>query len=137
MEDQTCGQELAAGAEVPKRWSDLMRHVAQNIEAHARWVYESNAAGASLSDAATGEHDGLLRVAREYRAMADAADRAADAMRAMCDVPVAPHDPARQDRAALAGWMASKIVIQRELATLLNSHADASERMLASMGTRP
>jgi hypothetical protein len=135
-EDQTCGEELAADAEVPESWSALMRHVAQNMEAHARWVHESRAAVAPESPAAQAadrERDGLLRVARAYHAMADAADRAAEAMRAMRDVPAAPHDPARRDPAGLARWMATKIALQRDFAAMLLRHADQSERILESV----
>lgn len=131
-DEQTCGEELAADAEVPERWRDLMRHVAHNMEAHARWVNESNAAVSSANEAAQREHDGLVRVARAYHAMADAAERAAEAMRAMRDVPAAPHDPARRDPAAFAAWMAAKIALQRELAALLLRHADASEQLMTS-----
>ncbi len=125
--DQTCGEELAADAEVPESWCHLMRHVAQNMEAHARWVKDSNPAPGEASAAAAQERDGLLRVAAAYREMADAAHRAARAMRAMRDVPAAAHDPARRDPAALARWMAEKVRLQRALAALLIRHAEASE----------
>src|SRR5580692_6616925 len=96
-EEMTCGQEMAADAEVPELLARLMRHVAGNMETHATWV----GAGA--------EHDALRIVAREYVAIADAAARAARAMQAMRDIPGAPHDPTRLDRAALARWMGEKI----------------------------
>jgi hypothetical protein len=112
-----------------------MRHVAENMDAHARWVHASNAAAGELaaSSAAARERDGLLRIASEYHAMANAADRAAEAMRAMRHVPATPHDPARRDLAALARWMEAKIAMQRDLAALLVRHADASEQVLASL----
>ena len=102
----TYQEELAAGAEVPERWRDLMRHVAENMEAH-----------------------GLGRLAHAYRGMADAADEAARTMRAP-DNP-APADPG--DLAALARWMEKKIAMQRELAALLTRHADESEVVLARL----
>ena len=71
--EQTCGQELAASAEVPQKWQELMNHVATNMEWHATWV-------GTGSGAANAEHAALLRVAGEYRAMASAAGRAATAM---------------------------------------------------------
>jgi hypothetical protein len=129
-EDQTCGEELAADAEVPERWRDLARHVAHNMEAHARRVDASAPGVGPANAAAQRERDGLLRVARAYREMADAADRAAEAMRAMRDAPAAPPDPARRDPAALARWMTAKVALQRELATILLRHADASERLM-------
>jgi hypothetical protein len=124
--EQTCGQELADAAEVPQRWGDLMNHVALNLEGHARWV------GAD-STAAKQEHDALLRVAHEYRAMADAANRAATAMQAMKDLAPTPHDPSRMDRAAQANWLCAKIQMQRDFAALLSRHANESEQALAQL----
>jgi hypothetical protein len=117
-EEMTCGQEMAADAEVPDLLSRLMRHVAGNMETHARWV------GAGV------EHDALRIVAREYVAIADAAARAARAMLAMREIPGAPHDPARLDRDALAQWMRTKIEMQLALAQLLTTHAEASRPAL-------
>jgi len=125
-EEPTCGQELAASAEVPERWQELMNHVATNMEWHAGWV-------GSASIPAKREHDGLLRVAGEYRAMATAAGRAATSMKALHDLSVAPHDPSKIARAAQAHWMRAKIRMQREFAALLLRHADESEKALAQM----
>jgi hypothetical protein len=122
----TCGEELAASAEVPEAWRDLMRHVAINLEAHASWV-------GMASPAARAEHEGMLRVAAAYRDMADAAERAAVLMRSLRALPAAPHDPAAFDRAAFASWMRAKIDRQRALAALIEHHAAVSERALESM----
>jgi hypothetical protein len=124
--EQTCGQELAASAEVPQRWQDRMNHVATNLEWHANWV------GAD-SNAAKQEHDALMRVARAYRAIATASARAAGAMKAMKDLEPAPHAPSKFDREGQTRWMQAKIQMQRELATLLMQHAADSERALAEI----
>src|SRR5437870_13329980 len=97
-DDQTCGQELAASAEVPEKWQALMDHVAGNMEAHAAWV-------GTAPGAAQREHEAMLRVAAQYRAMAAAAARATTEMRAMKDLEAAPHDPNGIDRQAQARWM--------------------------------
>jgi hypothetical protein len=125
-EEQTCGQEMASSAEVPRLLQALMNHVAANMEWHAQWV-------GARSTPARRERDGLLRVAREYRAMAAAADRAATAMNAMNGLAPAPHDAARFDRAGQARWMQAKIRMQRELAAMLERHARDSEKALAGM----
>jgi hypothetical protein len=65
--------------------------------------------------------------------MADSGARAAAVMRAMRDLPQAPHDPAKMDRSALAAWMRAKIEMQRAFAALLTRHAEESERALAAM----
>jgi hypothetical protein len=129
-EELTCGQELAASAEVPEQWQALMSHVATNMEWHATWV-------GTTSSRARSEHEALLRVARAYRAMAAAAGRAATAMKSMRDLPVAAHDPARLDRGAQARWMRAKIRMQRSFAALLLRHADESEKALAEMENPP
>src|SRR6478609_5029222 len=99
--EMTCGEEIAASAEVPEAWRDLMRHVAMNLEAHASWV-------GTASPAARAEHEGIVRVAAAYRDMAAAAERAADLMRSLRALPAAPHDPAAFDRAAFTNWMRAK-----------------------------
>jgi hypothetical protein len=122
--EQTCGQEMAASAEVPRKWQELMNHVATNMEWHATWV------GAD-SPAAKNEHDALLRVAAEYRAMANSAGRAASAMAAMNDLAPARHDPSKVDRGNQTRWMRTKIKMQRDFASLLSRHAEDSEKALA------
>jgi hypothetical protein len=126
QDGQTCGAELAASAEVPEKWGALMMHVAANMETHATWV-------GSGSDPARREQAGLLDVAAAYREMAKAGARAGAAMRAMKDLPPAPHDGTKIDRAALARWMRAKITMQREFAALVARHADESERALAQL----
>jgi hypothetical protein len=116
-EEQTCGQELAASSEIPEAWRDLMSHVAFNLEAHAHWV------GAD-TELARRERDAMLAVAEAYRAMADAAARAATLLRSLRDLSPAPHDPARFDAPAFASWMRAKLVLQRALAEMLTRHAD-------------
>ena len=100
--EETCGQEMAASAEVPQKWQELMDHVATNMEWHATWVGIDSAA-------AKREHDALIRVVGEYRAMAATAGRAATAMKAMKDLAPIPHDPSKVDHAGQARWMRAKI----------------------------
>jgi len=129
QEEVTCGEEMAASAEVPRRWMELMNHVATNMEWHAKWV----GVGSSTAQA---EHDALLRVAKEYRAMAAAAGGAALAMAAMKNLAPAMHDPSKVDRAAQARWMRTKIHRQREFADMLLRHAEDSEKALAELERR-
>lgn len=122
-EESTCGRELAASAEVPDALAALMSHVAHNLDAHAKWV-------GTGSTAAGREHDAMLGVAAEYRAIAAAAEHAARVMRSFANLDAAPHDPAAFDRAAFSEWMRTKIELQRELANMLLAHAAASEKAL-------
>jgi hypothetical protein len=114
---------MAGDAEVPEKLGRLWSHVAAQMHRHAAWV-------GTATPPARREHDGLERVAVEYQAIADASARAAVAMRAMRDLPAAPHDPAKLDRAAMAKWMRDKIAMQRDFAKLLERHAADSELAL-------
>jgi hypothetical protein len=125
-DEVTCGQELAQDAEVPELLGALWEHVATNMVVHAKWV------GTATPEAAA-EHDCLTHVAREYRNIAAAAERAAAIMRSMADQPAAPHDPSRADRAAQARFIRRKIELQLELADLLTRHADTSRSALAEL----
>jgi hypothetical protein len=129
-EEPTCGQELAADAEVPAALGALFRHVADNMDAHARWVGDATAP-------ARRERDALADVAERYRAISSAAEGAAAAMAAMRELPAAPHDPARLDRAALAAWMRAKIEKQRAFAALILRHAADSDAALAAIDAEP
>ena len=129
-QEVTCGQEIATDADVPEKLSKLMSHVASNMVTHANW--------AGADDAGKREHDALMAVAHEYTAIAEAAGRAASAMKAMKDIPATPHDPARLDRAGQARWMRAKIDMQVEFARMLMEHAEISKKVLAQMeGHRP
>ena len=115
----TCGEEVAASAEVPEAWRDLVRHVAINLEAHAAWV-------GSRSPAAREEQDGLRRVAAAFRDMADAAERAVALMRSLHALSPAEHDRTTFDHGGFVAWMREKIERQRALAALLERHAAAA-----------
>lgn len=128
IEEMTCGHEIAADSEVPAKLARLMSHVAGNMEAHAKWV------GSSVGGQP--EHDGLMAVAREYEAIAAAAERAAKAMKDMRTIPAVQHDPALLDRAGQVRWMRAKIEMQTEFAKLLTRHAEVSKRALAQMERR-
>jgi hypothetical protein len=122
-EELTCGQELAASAEVPEAIGALMRHVSSNLEAHARWV-------GVATPPARHEHDAMLGVAEAYRAIATAAEDAAAVMRSFHNLEPAPHDEAGFDRAGFVSWMRAKIELQKSLASLLMDHAALSEKAL-------
>jgi hypothetical protein len=124
--EESCGQELAGSAEVPDQLSRLFAHVAENMDAHAEWV-------GTRSPEALREHGAMRAAAAAYRKIATAASEAASLMRGQRDLPAASHDPGRLDGQALAGWMRTKITMQREFARLLLEHAAQSERALESL----
>ena len=126
LDETTCGQELAQDADVPELLGELWEHVATNMAAHAKWV------GTATPEAAA-EHDCLTHIAREYRNIAAAAERAAAIMRSMADQPPAPHEPSRADRPAQARFIRRKVELQLELAKLLVRHAETSRSALAQL----
>jgi len=126
LEEMTCGQELAQGADVPELVGQLWEHVAGNLVTHAKWV-------GTATPAAAAEHDCLSHIAREYRAIAAAAERAAAIMKSMDVLEPALHDPARIDRPAQARFIRHKIELQLQLADLLVRHAEASRSALAEL----
>lgn len=127
MNDNACGAELGEAANVPESLARLMDHVAVNLTAHAKWV-------GSASDAAAAEHDALVQLAFDYRAIAGAARQAASTMRGMTGLDAAPHDPERWDKAGFAAWLALKIDLQTQLGQLLLDHAKEARRHLAEHG---
>jgi len=126
-ERASCGQELAASAEVPAAVARLFAHVALNLRGHAAWV-------GGESQPACAECDALLRVALDYERIAAAAEQAARHMRTCAVLEPAAHDPATLDRSALRSWMQTKLALQRALADLLLAHAQVSESALADLG---
>src|SRR4051812_37995728 len=112
MAEMTCGQELAASAEVPAKLGELMQHVAVNLRVHAGWVGEQ-------TDAARAEHEAMIAVAEHYERIGLAAVDAARTMRSLEDLVPPPHDATSFDRAAFGSWMREKIRMQREFAQLL------------------
>lgn len=126
LEEATCGQELAQDSEVPELLGQLWEHVASNMVTHAKWV-------GTATPAAAAEHDCLTHIAREYRNVAAAAERAAAIMKSMEGLEPAPHDPARLDRAGQARFIRHKIELQLKLADLLVRHADASRAALTEL----
>jgi hypothetical protein len=129
-EKPTCGQELAASADVPDKLGRLWAHVATNLEAHAKWV-------GNASPEAAREHAALVALAAEYRTIARAATRAAAIMTSMKDLPAAPHDPSLRDPAGQAAWMREKVQLQSDLAALLLDHAQTSQKALGQLEAKP
>lgn len=126
LDEPSCGQELAQDSEVPELLGQLWEHVAGNLAAHAKWV-------GTATPVAAAEHDCLTHIAREYRNVAAAAERAAAIMKSMDRLEPAPHDPKLIDRPAQARYMRRKIELQLALADLLVRHADASRVALAEL----
>lgn len=128
QQEDTCGQELAAGASVPEQLGALFQHVAENLRDHAAWV------GTTTADAKR-EHDAMLATAESYEQISNKSQQAAAAMRALEQLPAAPHDANKLDRQKLAVWMRKKVELQRKLAGVLLEHAEQSQRVLDELAS--
>jgi hypothetical protein len=122
-QEDTCGQELAAGAVIPEQLGALFKHVAENLRDHAAWV-------GSGSPAAKREQEAMLATAQRYAGLSAQAEETAGALRALAQLPAAEHDASKLDRKKLAAWMKTKIELQRKLAGSLLEHAEESQRVL-------
>jgi hypothetical protein len=120
----SCGAELSEEAVIPEQLAALMQHLANNMEAHARWV-------GSASNDAEAEHDALTRLATHYRRIATHATRAARTLHTLRDLDPAPHDPAPFHRSFFEASLRKKVDLQRSFAQLLLEHAATSKRALA------
>jgi len=120
----SCGAELSEDAVIPEQLAALMQHLANDTEAHARWV------GSATKDAEA-EHDALTRLATQYRRVATFAAQAARTLHTMRDLDPAPHHPGRFHRQSFEASMRTKVDMQRRFAQLLLEHAATSRRGLA------
>jgi len=126
--EDTCGQELAAGAGVPEQLGALFKHLAENLRDHATWV------GTTTAEAKR-EHDAMLATAESYDLISAKSEQAAAAMRALEKLPAVPHDASKLDRQKLADWTKKKIELQGKLASVLLAHAEQSQRVLDELVT--
>ena len=123
----TCGQMMASKAVMPQKMSELLTNVADNLEAHAKWV-------GTKDKAAKAENDQLIKVAKEHRAIAASMKKTAETMQKGKDLAQAPHDMKTMDP-KMAEGMTRQIALEREMASLLQKDADDAEKHLSSMKT--
>jgi hypothetical protein len=122
----TCGQMMASKAALPSKMAELMTAVADSVEAHAKWT-------GTKDKMAKAEHDMLMKVAKDHRAVAKQYTAIAATMTKAKDLQQAPHDPKTADMAKMAELTQKQITLAREMAALMTKDADESEKMLASM----
>jgi len=121
--EETCGQELATGANVPDQLGALFKHVAENLREHAAWV-------GNATPEAKREHEALLSAAERYESIGSEAQQTATSLRSFAQLPAAPHDPSKLDKQKLGAFLKKKVELQRKLAGALLEHAEQSQRVL-------
>ena len=82
--EKSCGEKLSENAKYPRELNKVLTTVADFYQAHAQWIGTGDAA-------AKAEHDKLMSLAKEHRALADQAKQMADSLQASSSLPAAKH----------------------------------------------
>jgi hypothetical protein len=82
--DKSCGQKLSENAKYPRQLNAVLTSAADFYQAHAQWVGTGDAA-------AKAEHDKLMQLVKEHRALADEARKVSDSLQASASLPAAEH----------------------------------------------
>jgi hypothetical protein len=120
----TCGQGLAAGADLPDRFGRLLAARAEVLERHTGALDGNDPNGRR-------EREAYLDLVRRHRAVAADLLALANQMRSYRDLPKAEHD--LKVMMAPAGQMAAFrdfVDLERELVAWLTAHLSADEQML-------
>jgi hypothetical protein len=123
--EATCGQGLAAGADLPHRLGLLLAARAEVLARHTRALDGNDPDGSR-------ELDAYVDLAHRHRALAADLLALATQMRACRDLPMAHHDLGAM--MAPDGQMAAFrefVDLERELVAYLTDQLTADERMLA------
>lgn len=124
--NMTCGQWAASKAPLPAKLGELMTAIADNLEFHAKWT-------GTKDKAAKAEHDMLMKMAKDHRAIGKMSTDISNGMTKAKDMAQATHDPKTMDGAKMAEMQLKQIKLQREMAQMMMKDADEAEKMLSSM----
>jgi hypothetical protein len=123
-EAHSCGERLSENAKYPEQLSATVSRAADLYVAHAQWIGTANAQ-------AKAEHDKLMQLAQEHRALAETARRISSSLLAARDLPAAEHEG--PPPAALTQAMQRLHEEMRTFAQLLERGALEGERELQAM----
>ena len=121
----TCGQVMAAKAAMPAKLAEMLTAINDNTAMHAKWA-------GTKDKAAKGEHDAMMKVVKDHKAMIAAANKTSKDMAAMKDMPPCKHDMKTMDPKMMDG-MTKALALQKEFAAMLIKDAEMSEKMMADM----
>ncbi len=122
--EKSCGEKLAENAKYPRQLNKVVTSAADFYQAHADWVGTGD-------EASKAEHDKLVQLAKEHRALAQNAKTLADSLQASSSLPAASHarPPTPEVRQAMER-------LQREMRTfaqLLERGARENQQALQAM----
>jgi hypothetical protein len=122
--EKSCGEKLSENAKYPRELNKVVTSAADFYEAHARWIGTGDAA-------AKAEHDKLMSLAKEHRALADQAKKVADSLQASSSLPAAKHatPPTPEVRQAMERLQQE----MRTFAQLLERGAHENQQALKAM----
>ena len=126
VEESTYGKGLAAGADLPDRFSRLLAARAEVLDRHTR-ALDGNDPNSRR------EQEAYLDLVRRHRAVAADPLALATQMRSYRNLPMAEHD--LEVMMAPSGQMAAFrefVDLERELVAWLTAHLRADEQMLVS-----
>jgi hypothetical protein len=124
-EGMDCAKMMNSHAVYPAKMAEFMTAMADGLEAHAKWI--------GTTDKATkGEHDFLIKLAKEHRQFATEFKKTSTEMASVKSFGTVKHDMAKMD--AKAGeLMGKRIALEREMASMMQKDADESEKMMQAM----
>ena len=120
----TCGQGLAANADLPARLADLLAARAEVLERHTRAL--------DLADVSSRqEYDAYLELVRAHRDIAGRLARLAEAMAACRDLPMGRHDLAvMADPQGQLEAFRRFVALERQLVDFLSAQLEHEARLL-------
>lgn len=122
-EQWTCGMGLAAHARIPAKIAELLKSLAENLEAHVPTIDTSSADGEA-------ERAAYDRLSHEYEAVAAQLARTAQQMLEYRDLPAAPHHEDRLADPRLLEAFERFVALESELAGLLATSAEQDAQLL-------
>jgi hypothetical protein len=123
---QDCGQMIKSHVVFPTKMADLMNQLADNFEAHAKWV------GQSKDKAAKQEAEALNKMAKDHRALAKDMQKAAATMEKYSNIPPAPHDMKTMDP-KMGEMMTKQAALEKEIGGMMVKDASDMEKMMKEM----
>ncbi|MGH7480913.1 MAG: hypothetical protein ACRELV_02060 [Longimicrobiales bacterium] len=122
-EQWTCGNGLAQHSVIPAKMAELLRSLAENLEAHVPTIDATDDNGRQ-------ERDAYVQLHSDYASIAGRLAATADLMRRYRDLPAAGHDEEALSDPKLLEAFETFVSLENELADLLRTSADRDQSLL-------
>ncbi len=121
--EMTCGQMMAAKAELPAKLAEMITAMNAGMEMHMK----------ALGKDGKAEKAGMMKLVKDHKAMIAAASKTSKDMAAMKDLKACKHDPKVMSDPKMMDGMTKQIALEKELASMMMKDAEAGEKMMADM----